>query len=91
MDLVVATSLKIEDAFKYPLRSLPLSIATTERALRQSDKDLFRLMSESHSNSNEIPTDCAWLFDVRVFDVIEDFLGSKSKYGSRHAMARVFT
>ena len=40
--LMVAKSVTMEEAFKYPITSVPLSIATTECTLRQSNKSQLR-------------------------------------------------
>ncbi len=63
--LMVSKSVSMEEAFNFPITSVPLSIATTEYSLRQSDKSQFRnlLIKESDSTTDVVPKRCAWLTD----------------------------
>eukprot|EP00112_Aurelia_sp_Birch-Aquarium-sp1_P003577 Seg1402.1 transcript_id=Seg1402.1/GoldUCD/mRNA.D3Y31 product="hypothetical protein" protein_id=Seg1402.1/GoldUCD/D3Y31 len=63
--LMVSKSLNMEEAFNYPITTVPLAIATTECSLRQSYKANFRnhLISASQSCTDSIPEHCAWFVD----------------------------
>ena len=63
--LMVSKSVNMEEAFNYPITTVPLAIATTECSLRQSDKAHFRnhLISASQSCTDSIPEHCAWFVD----------------------------
>ena len=55
----------MEEPFEYPITSVPLSIATTECTIRQSNKSQLRatLVEISGALSHVTPTDCAWFID----------------------------
>ena len=63
--LLVAKAISIEEAFRFPVKTLPLSLATPEGQLRQSDKAVLRnfLACESNALTTECPTDAVWLID----------------------------
>ena len=57
-----AKSISQEEAFNHPLTGLPLSIATCDGKLYQSDKSQYRnlLIKDSLSTTIEKPMNCAW-------------------------------
>ena len=63
--LLISKVETLEEAFKYPLTTVPLSIADTSTSLRQGDKVAFRNYLIDNSNasvSNFLP--CAtWIYD----------------------------
>ena len=63
--LVVAKSVSLQEAFKFPITSVPLAVATTEATLRQSDKASLRnyLINECNSISEDPPKNCSWFID----------------------------
>ncbi len=63
--LMVSKSVSMEEAFNFPITSVPLSIDTTEYSLRQSDKSQFRnlLIKKSESTTDVAPKRCAWFID----------------------------
>ncbi|MAG85790.1 MAG: hypothetical protein CMB97_00015 [Flavobacteriaceae bacterium] len=63
--LIVSKSLSLEEAFRFPITTFPLSIATPEGNLRQSDKASFRnfLIVQSKSSTNNVPLHAAWFID----------------------------
>ena len=63
--LLVAKAVSIEEAFQFPVTTLPLSLATPEGQLRQSDKAVLRnyLIHESNALTIECPTDAVWIID----------------------------
>ena len=62
---LLSKSVSLEEAFKYPVTSLPLSIATGEVELRQSGKSILinYLIDESQSALCVSPTNCRWIID----------------------------
>ena len=77
---IIAKALTIEEAFHYPITSIPLSIATLEGDLRQSEKASFRnfLINNSNAATNSIPKRATWLIDGLA--AIQS-LKSKETYG----------
>ena len=65
---MVAKSVKMEDAFKYPIMTVPVAIATADSGLRQSDKAQLRnfLINESKASLKSVPKGCRWLVDGMV-------------------------
>ena len=63
--LIISKAISLEDAFMYPITSVPLALATTENGLRQSDKASFRnfLINTANSEIPEVPKYCTWLVD----------------------------
>ena len=63
--LIVAKAASLEEAFRYPIMSVPLSVATLEGTLRQSDKASFRnyLIAESDVVTEIAPKNCIWFVD----------------------------
>ena len=63
--IIVAKSVSLEDAFQYPITTVPLAVATPDAKLRQSCKASLRnyLMSESDSSSENVPDNCSWFID----------------------------
>ena len=63
--IIIAKSLSMDEAFKYPITTVPLSLATIEFSLRQSDKATFRnlLLEESQCVAEVPPKNCAWFVD----------------------------
>ena len=63
--LIIGKSVSLQEAFKYPITTVPLAVATTESTLRQSDKASLRnfLITESNSVSEEPPKNCSWFID----------------------------
>ena len=63
--LMVAKSATMAESFEYPITSVPLSIATTECTLRQSNKSQLRatLVDIAGALSHVTTTDCAWFID----------------------------
>ncbi len=63
--LLIAKAVSIEEAFQFPITTLPLALATPEGQLRQSDKAVLRnyLVQESNALTTECPTDAIWLID----------------------------
>ena len=58
---IVSKSLTLEEAFQYPITSVPLSVASPDGHLRQSEKASLRnfLIEESGSTCNVIPKKAA--------------------------------
>ena len=56
---------KLEEAFAFPVTSVPLSIANPDSTLQQSSKHLLRnhLIEESHSVALTSPNHCRWIVD----------------------------
>ena len=86
---IVAKSLSLKEAFRYPITSIPLSVAFPDGVLRQSEKASFRnfLIEKSNATSKIMPKKAAWLVDgmaaVQTFkpkstyrEWIEAFFGS---------------
>ena len=63
--LIISKSISITDAFSHCITSIPLSLATPEGELRQSNKASFRnfLINESKCTENIIPKNAAWYVD----------------------------
>ena len=63
--LIISKAVSINEAFMYPITSVPLALATTENGLRQSDKASFRnsLINEANSDCTDVPKNCTWLID----------------------------
>ena len=64
--LLCAKAVSLEEAFNFPITSIPLSLAYPVGSLRQSDKSSFRnwLIDETPSSRlNTAPTDARWIFD----------------------------
>ena len=62
---LLSKSVDLEEAFAYPVTSVPLSIANPDSTLRQSSKHLLRnhLIEESHSLLLTSPSHCRWIID----------------------------
>ena len=62
---LLSKSVSLEEAFEYPVTSLPLSIANGDVELRQSGKSILRnyLIDESQSVVNVSPKNCRWTID----------------------------
>ncbi len=60
--LIVAKSVSLPEAFKFPIASVPLAVATTETTLRQADKVFLRnyLINECNSISEETQKNFSW-------------------------------
>ena len=58
-------SVNIEDAFKYPITTIPLAIATTDSCLQHSDKAQLRnfLINESKASLKSVPKGYRWQVD----------------------------
>ena len=69
--LIISKAISLEDAFIYPITSVPLALATTENGLKQSDKASFFLIefhrnfliNTANSEVPEVPKYCTWLVD----------------------------
>ena len=63
--LLVSKAVSLEEAFCFPITTFPLSIATPEGTLRQSDKSSLRkfLIAQSKSPTTNIPKNAAWFID----------------------------
>lgn len=63
--LIIAKSVSLQEAFEYPITTVPLAVATTDSTLRQSDKASLRnfLINECNSVSEEPPKNCSWFID----------------------------
>ena len=63
--IIIAKCISMEEAFKYPITTFPLSIATTEGMLRQGEKASLRnfLISQSSGVCEKPPTNAAWIVD----------------------------
>ena len=63
--ILIAKSVSLEEAFKFPITSVPLAVANPDRTLRQGDKASLRnmLIENSSSSSTIIPQGCTWLID----------------------------
>ena len=57
--ILVAKSVNINEAFKFPIISLPLAVANPDGSLRQGDRASLRnlLIENSSSSSTVIPKD----------------------------------
>ena len=64
-EVIASKSVNIENAFNYPITSVPLAIATPDGKLRQSDKASFRnyILRESKATIHEYPNEVTWLVD----------------------------
>ena len=62
---IVAKSVSLEEAFQYPITTVPLAVATSESTLRQTNKASLRnyLMNKSGSISEDTPKYCSWFID----------------------------
>ena len=62
---LLSKSVDLEEAFAYPVTSVPLSIANPDSTIRQSSKHLLRnhLIEESHSLALTSPSHCRWIID----------------------------
>ena len=63
--LLVNKTEKLAEAFKYPITSVPLAVATPESTLYQSDKAGLRnyIINLSKSSSHKYPRDAQWVVD----------------------------
>ena len=63
--ILVAKSVSLEEAFKFPITSVPLAAANPDSTLRQGDKASLRniIIENSSSSSKVIPKGCTWLID----------------------------
>ena len=61
--LIIAKAISLEEAFEYPITSVPLSLATPDATLRQSDKASLRnfLINDSGSFTGQLPKNEHWL------------------------------
>ena len=64
-NIIIAKALTLDEAFQYPITSVPLSIATLVGDLRQSEKASIRnfLIKNSNATTNCIPEKASWLID----------------------------
>ena len=78
--IVISRALSREEGFKYPITSVPLSVATPDGDFRQSDKASLRhcLIEQSNSTTRDIPQKASWLIDGLA---AVQTLKSKSTYG----------
>ena len=62
---IIAKALTLDEAFQYPIISVPLSIATLDGDLRQSEKASLRnfLINNSNVKTNCVPQKVPWLID----------------------------
>ena len=62
---LLSKSVDLEEAFAYPVTSVPLSITNPDSTLRQSSKHLLRNhhIEESHSLPLTSPSHCRWTID----------------------------
>ena len=71
--VIISKSLSLSEAFQHPITSLPLSIATPDGELRQSDKASLRNFLKDHAKatSTVAPKQAAWFVDglasIRTF------------------------
>eukprot|EP00794_Sanderia_malayensis_P015391 gene15391-biopygen12814 len=63
--LIIAKASSLEEAFEYPISSVPLSIATPDATLRQSEKASLRnfLINDSSAFTDQLPKNAHWLVD----------------------------
>ena len=63
--MLVNKTEKLAEAFKYPITSVPLAVATPESTLYQSDKVGLRnyIINLSKSSSHKYPADAQWVVD----------------------------
>ena len=63
--LLVNKTEKLAEAFKYPITSVPLAVATPESTLYQSDKAGLRnyMINLSKRSSHKYPRDAQWVID----------------------------
>lgn len=63
--LIIAKSISSQEAFQYPITTVPLAVATTDSTLRQSDKASLRnfLINECNSVSEVPPKNGSWFID----------------------------
>ncbi len=63
--LIIAKSVTLEEGFQYPIRTVPLALATTDACLRQSDKASLRnyLITKSDSILENMPKNCSRFID----------------------------
>ena len=63
--ILVAKATSLEEAFSFPITTLPLGLATPDRDLWQSDKASFRnhLINESKAASSIIPLKARYIID----------------------------
>ena len=63
--LIIAKAASLDEAFSYPITSVPLSVATPEGTLRQSDKASLRnfLITDSDASTEITPKNCISLVD----------------------------
>ena len=64
-DTIIAKVLTFDEAFQYPITSVPLSIETLDEDLHQSEKASLRnfLINNSNATTNCIPEKVSWLID----------------------------
>ena len=63
--VICANAVSLEEAFDFPIASIPFSLAYHEGSLRQSDKSHFRNWLTDQSSSSKIydaPTDARWIY-----------------------------
>ena len=63
--ILVAKSVSLEEAFKFPITYVPLAAANPDSTLRQGDKASLRniIIENSSSSSKVIHKGCTWLID----------------------------
>ena len=63
--LLISKAETLEEAFKYPLTAVPLSIAETSSTLRQDDKAGFRnfLINDSNAAVSTFIYGATWIYD----------------------------
>ena len=63
--IVISRVLGLEEAFKYPIKSVPLFVATPDGDLWQSNKASLRncLIEQSNSTTRDIPKKASWLIN----------------------------
>ena len=82
-EVIAAKAVSLEEAFAYPITSVPLAIASSDNTLRQTDKSCFRnmLILESNAMEKKVPKNASWFIDgmaavstIKPKKVYEDWL-----------------
>ena len=63
--VIAAKAVSLEEAFAYPITSVPLAIANPDNTLKQTDKSSFRnmIILESNAMEKEVPKNASWFID----------------------------
>ena len=63
--LIISKAISLTEAFSYPITSLPLSVATPDSGLRQTDKASLRnfLQDEANATTKNVPRCAGWFVD----------------------------